>query len=241
MGQELRHRHLLCCSCGIVQGEGVKMNVIFMGPPGAGKGTQAEKIVSEFQIPHISTGDAFRLAMSQGTPLGLEAKGYVDKGLLVPDEITNGIVRERLAQSDCEKGFLLDGFPRTIAQADALDEIVQSLNKKIELVINLTVDRSFLLARLTGRRICKSCGATYHVIFNPPKQEGICDKCAGELYQRSDDTEEKVGTRLDEYTTKTAPLLDYYKKKEILREVNGEQDIHAVTQQISLLLRGLAE
>ncbi|MBP1996407.1 adenylate kinase [Paenibacillus eucommiae] len=217
------------------------MNVIFMGPPGAGKGTQAEKIVSEFQIPHISTGDAFRLAMSQGTPLGIEAKGYVDKGLLVPDEITNGIVRERLAQQDCEKGFLLDGFPRTIAQADALGEIVQSLNKKIEHVINLKVDRSFLLARLTGRRICKSCGATYHVIFNPPKQSDICDKCSGELYQRSDDTEEKVGTRLDEYTNKTAPLLDYYNKREILREVNGEQDIHAVTQQISSLLRGLAE
>ncbi|KQX56048.1 adenylate kinase [Paenibacillus alginolyticus] len=216
------------------------MNVIFMGPPGAGKGTQAEKIVNEFQIPHISTGDAFRLAMSQGTPLGVEAKGYVDKGLLVPDEITNGIVRERLAQPDCDKGFLLDGFPRTVAQADALSEIVDSLGKKIEVVINLSVDRSFLLARLTGRRICKSCGSTYHVIFNPPKQEGVCDKCSGELYQRSDDTEEKVGTRLDEYINKTAPLLDYYQKRELLREVNGEQDIHAVTEQISSLLRGLA-
>lgn len=216
------------------------MNVIFMGPPGAGKGTQAEKIVNEFQIPHISTGDAFRLAMSQGTALGVEAKGYVDKGLLVPDEITNGIVRERLAQQDCDKGFLLDGFPRTVAQADALADIVDSLGKKIDVVINLSVDRSFLLARLTGRRICKSCGATYHVIFNPPKQEGVCDKCSGELYQRSDDTEEKVGTRLDEYNNKTAPLLDYYQKRELLREVNGEQDIHAVTEQISSLLRGLA-
>ncbi|MCD1261972.1 adenylate kinase [Paenibacillus athensensis] len=216
------------------------MNVIFMGPPGAGKGTQAERIVSEFQIPHISTGDAFRLAMSQGTPLGVEAKGYVDKGLLVPDEITNGIVKERLAQPDCEKGFLLDGFPRTIAQAEALDQILQSLDKKIELVLNLAVDRSYLLPRLTGRRICKSCGSTYHVVFNPPKQEGVCDKCGGELYQRSDDTEEKVGTRLDEYTNKTAPLLEYYQKTEMLREVNGEQDIDAVTAQISSLLRGLA-
>jgi adenylate kinase len=211
-----------------------------MGPPGAGKGTQAEKIVSEFQIPHISTGDAFRLAMSQGTPLGVEAKSYVDKGLLVPDDITNGIVKERLAQPDCAKGFLLDGYPRTIAQAEALDEMLRSLGKKLDHVINLTVDRNLLLARLTGRRICKSCGATYHVIFNPPRQEGVCDKCSGDLYQRSDDTEEKVGTRLDEYTNKTAPLLDYYAKQGILRQVNGEQDIQAVTAEINALLRGQA-
>lgn len=217
------------------------MNIIFMGPPGAGKGTQAEKIVSDFQIPHISTGDAFRLAMSQGTPLGIKAKGYVDKGLLVPDEITNGIVKERLEQPDCAKGFLLDGYPRTIAQADALDEMLKSQSRQIDHVMNLTVDRELLLARLTGRRICKSCGATYHVLFNPPKHEGICDKCGGELYQRSDDTEEKVGTRLDEYTNKTAPLLDYYRQKGILREVNGEQDITAVTSEISSILRGQAE
>jgi len=217
------------------------LNIIFMGPPGAGKGTQAEKIVSDFQIPHISTGDAFRLAMSQGTPLGIKAKGYVDKGLLVPDEITNGIVKERLEQPDCAKGFLLDGYPRTIAQADALDEMLKSQSRQIDHVMNLTVDRELLLARLTGRRICKSCGATYHVLFNPPKHEGICDKCGGELYQRSDDTEEKVGTRLDEYTNKTAPLLDYYRQKGILREVNGEQDITAVTSEISSILRGQAE
>ncbi|MEV2907292.1 adenylate kinase [Paenibacillus larvae] len=217
------------------------MNIIFMGPPGAGKGTQAEKIVSDFQIPHISTGDAFRLAMSQGTPLGIKAKGYVDKGLLVPDEITNGIVKERLEQPDCAKGFLLDGYPRTIAQADALDEMLKSQSRQIDHVMNLTVDRELLLARLTGRRICKSCGATYHVLFNPPQHEGICDKCGGELYQRSDDTEEKVGTRLDEYTNKTAPLLDYYRQKGILREVNGEQDITAVTSEISSILRGQTE
>ncbi|PCK72430.1 adenylate kinase-like protein [Paenibacillus larvae subsp. larvae B-3650] len=238
----MRHRHLLCFSyCQAQPEEGNELNIIFMGPPGAGKGTQAEKIVSDFQIPHISTGDAFRLAMSQGTPLGIKAKGYVDKGLLVPDEITNGIVKERLEQPDCAKGFLLDGYPRTIAQADALDEMLKSQSRQIDHVMNLTVDRELLLARLTGRRICKSCGATYHVLFNPPKHEGICDKCGGELYQRSDDTEEKVGTRLDEYTNKTAPLLDYYRQKGILREVNGEQDITAVTSEISSILRGQTE
>lgn len=216
------------------------MNIVFMGPPGAGKGTQAEKIVSEFKIPHISTGDAFRLAMSQGTPLGVEAKSYVDKGKLVPDDITIGIVRERLAQPDCAAGFLLDGFPRTISQAEALDEIMAARGGAIEHVINLTVDRSLLLARLTGRRICRSCGATYHVLFNPPKVENTCDKCGGELYQRSDDTEEKVGTRLDEYMNKTAPLLAYYESKHVLRQVDGEQDIDKVAADIRALLRGQA-
>lgn len=217
------------------------MNIIFMGPPGAGKGTQAERIVDEFQVPHISTGDAFRLAMKQETPLGVEAKKYVDQGLLVPDEITIGIVRDRVSQPDCDKGFLLDGFPRTISQAEALDGIAADLGKSINHVINISVDRDLLLARLTGRRICKSCGATYHVLFNPPARDNVCDKCSGELYQRSDDTEEKVGTRLDEYINKTAPLLEYYRNKGILREVNGEQEINAVTAQISSLLRGQAE
>lgn len=216
------------------------MNVIFMGPPGAGKGTQAERIVSEFGIPHISTGDAFRLAMSQGTPLGVEAKKFVDQGLLVPDEITIGIVRERLTHDDCKRGFLLDGFPRTISQAEALDDILSASGRGIDHVINLTVDRGLLLARLTGRRICKSCGSTYHVLFNQPKAEGVCDKCGGSLYQRSDDTEEKVGTRLDEYVSKTAPLLAFYSEQGKLREVDGEQEIEAVTGQIDSLLRGQA-
>jgi len=214
------------------------MNIVFMGPPGAGKGTQAEYIVEQFGIPHISTGDAFRLAMKQGTELGLVAKGYVDAGKLVPDEVTIGIVRDRLQQDDCKKGFLLDGFPRTISQAEALDEIVAAMGKQIDHVINLSVDRDKLLARLTGRRICRSCGATYHILFNPPKQEGVCDKCGGELYQRSDDTEEKVGTRLDEYITKTAPLLEYYANKGLLRQVDGEQDIAQVSAEISAILRG---
>lgn len=214
------------------------MNILFMGPPGAGKGTQAERIVDNFGVPHISTGDAFRLAMKQGTPLGLKAKEYVDQGLLVPDEITNGIVKERLEQEDCKKGFLLDGFPRTLQQAEALDGMLLELGRSIDHVINLKVDRGLLLARLTGRRICKSCGSTYHVLFNPPKQEGVCDKCGGELYQRSDDTEEKVGTRLDEYISKTAPLLNYYSEKGLLREVDGEKEIDAVTADIESCLRG---
>lgn len=214
------------------------MNILFMGPPGAGKGTQAERIVSRFNIPHISTGDAFRLAMKQETPLGLQAKSFVEQGLLVPDEVTNGIVRERLAQQDCASGFLLDGFPRTLAQASALDEMLTDMGRKIDRVINLKVDRSLLLARLTGRRICKSCGSTYHMVFNPPKQQGLCDKCGGELYQRSDDTEEKVGTRLDEYMSKTAPLLAYYTEKNLLCEVDGEKDIDQVTKDIEFHLGG---
>ncbi|MDG0873717.1 adenylate kinase [Paenibacillus thiaminolyticus] len=214
------------------------MNILFMGPPGAGKGTQAERIVAEFGIPHISTGDAFRKAMNEGTPIGLKAKQYIDQGLLVPDDVTVGIVRERLTQPDCEAGFLLDGFPRTLAQAEALDGILTELGRKLDHVIDLSVDRDLLLARLTGRRICKSCGATYHVMFNPPTQAGVCDKCQGELYQRSDDTEEKVGTRLDEYINKTAPLLEYYGNKGLLREVDGEKEIDTVTSEIVSLLRG---
>jgi len=217
------------------------MNILFMGPPGAGKGTQAERIVAEFGIPHISTGDAFRLAMKEGTPLGLKAKEYVDQGLLVPDDVTNGIVRERLQQDDCKNGFLLDGYPRTPAQAEALDGMLKETGRRIDHVISLVVDRELLLKRLTGRRICRSCGATYHILFNPPKQEGVCSKCGGELYQRSDDTEEKVGTRLDEYLSKTEPLLRYYRDQGLLREVDGEQEIDEVTAQITSILKGQAE
>jgi adenylate kinase len=209
-----------------------------MGPPGAGKGTQADVIVNEFGIPHISTGDAFRLAMKQGTPIGLKAKEYIERGELVPDDVTIGIVEERLQQADCKKGFLLDGFPRTLAQAEALDGILGRLGTKLNHVVDLKVDRDRLMARITGRRICKTCGATYHLIFNPPKVEGICDKDGGELYQRSDDNEESVGKRLDEYSNKTAPLLTFYENKGLLRQIDGEQDIDAVSKDIVSLLRG---
>ncbi|MDP4095930.1 adenylate kinase [Paenibacillus sp. P96] len=214
------------------------MNILIMGPPGAGKGTQADVIVNEFGIPHISTGDAFRLAIKLGTPIGVKAKEYIDRGELVPDDVTIGIVEERLQQPDCEKGFLLDGFPRTLAQAGALDEILGRLDTKLDHVVDLKVDRDRLMARITGRRICKTCGATYHVVFNPSKVEGICDKDGGELYQRSDDNEESVGKRLDEYSNKTAPLLTFYENKGLLRQIDGEQDIDVVSKDIVSLLRG---
>lgn len=215
------------------------MQVIFMGLPGAGKGTQAERIVSDFGIPHISTGDMFRAAIAEQTPLGLQAKSFMDQGNLVPDEVTIGIVRDRLQKPDCEKGFLLDGFPRTIAQAEALDTMLEELGPKIEVVINLHVKRENLLARLTGRRICKSCGATYHVVFNPTEQEGVCDKCGGELYQRSDDTEEVVATRLDVNIKQSEPILAYYEQKGLLKTIDGEQAIDQVYSEISSILRGV--
>jgi adenylate kinase len=209
-----------------------------MGPPGAGKGTQAAAVVNEFGIPHISTGDAFRLAIKQETPIGVKAKEYMDQGLLVPDDVTIEIVAERLKQPDCEKGFLLDGFPRTLSQAEALEEILRRLNTQLDHVINLKVDRDKLMARLTGRRICRNCGATYHVIFNPSKQEDVCDVDGGELYQRSDDNEESVGIRLDEYVNKTAPLLKFYENKALLRQIDGEKDIDVVSAEIVSILRG---
>lgn len=216
------------------------MNVILMGLPGAGKGTQAEQIVEEFHIPHISTGDMFRAAVKEQTPLGVEAKSYMDKGLLVPDEVVIGIVKERLGKDDCNNGFLLDGFPRTVAQAESLDQTLEDLGKKIDDVININVNRESLLARLTGRRICRGCGATYHVIFNPPEVEGKCDKCGGELYQRDDDNEKTVATRLDVNIEQTAPLLAYYTNKGVLRNIDGEQEIGQVFKDIAGILRGRA-
>jgi adenylate kinase len=215
------------------------VQVIFMGLPGAGKGTQAERIVSEFGIPHISTGDMFRAAIAEQTELGLKAKSFMDQGQLVPDEVTIGIVRERLQKPDSAKGFLLDGFPRTLAQAEALDAMLSELGRGIDVVINLHVKRESLMARLTGRWICKSCGATYHVVFNPPKQEGVCDKCGGELYQRSDDKEDVVATRLDVNIKQSEPIQAYYDSKGLLKTVEGEQPIDSVYEQIASILRGV--
>lgn len=209
-----------------------------MGLPGAGKGTQAEKIVEKYGIPHISTGDMFRAAMKEGTELGLQAKSFMDKGELVPDEVTIGIVRERLSKEDCQTGFLLDGFPRTVPQAEALENLLVDLDRVIDYVINIQVDKDILMDRLTGRRICKNCGATYHLVFNPPQHEGICDRCGGELYQRADDNEETVQNRLDVNIKQSQPLLDFYETKGYLRSINGQQDIHKVLADIEQLLGG---
>jgi len=203
-----------------------------MGLPGAGKGTQAEMIKAKYNIPHISTGDMFRQAIKEGTELGKKAKAYMDEGALVPDEVTNGIVEERLAKSDCDNGFLLDGFPRTIAQAEALEAITKKLNKQIDYVIQVDVPAEKLIERLTGRRVCPSCGATYHVINKPPKTEGVCDNCGTELVQRDDDKEETVQKRLEVNIEQTQPLLDFYKEKGVLVTVDGDQPIDKVFEDI---------
>ncbi|MBS4179652.1 adenylate kinase [Lederbergia citrea] len=215
------------------------MNLVLMGLPGAGKGTQADKIVEKYGIPHISTGDMFRAAMKDGTELGLKAKSFMDKGELVPDEVTIGIVRERLSKDDCARGFLLDGFPRTVAQAEALENILADMGKKIDYVVNIEVDQSILMDRLTGRRICKSCGATYHLVFNPPTESGVCDRCGGELYQRPDDNEETVQNRLEVNMKQTQPLLDFYHGKGYLKNINGQRHIDEVFLNIDSLLKGL--
>ncbi|PCK23598.1 adenylate kinase [Bacillus pumilus] len=215
------------------------MNLVLMGLPGAGKGTQAERIVDDYGIPHISTGDMFRAAMKEETQLGLEAKSFIDKGELVPDEVTIGIVRERLGKNDCEQGFLLDGFPRTVAQAEALEDILKDLGRTIDYVINIKVDKDALMERLTGRRICKNCGATYHLVFNPPAKENVCDKCGGELYQRADDNAETVSTRLEVNLKQTEPLLSFYSEKGYLANIDGAKHINDVYADIKDLLGGL--
>ncbi|MFO7982819.1 MAG: adenylate kinase [Desulfuromonadales bacterium] len=216
------------------------MNLILLGPPGAGKGTQAKMLVDRYGIPQISTGDMLRDAVRQGTPMGLKAKEYMDAGNLVPDAVVVGIVKERLQQDDCSDGFILDGFPRTVAQADALEESLRDSGRRIDAVISLDVDIEALVGRLTGRRTCKNCGAGYHVTFDPPKTDLICDKCGGELVQREDDQEATIRERLEVYQRQTAPLVEYYSQKGILFRVDGMAPIDSVQSEIVRIVKGLS-
>ena len=208
------------------------MNIILMGLPGAGKGTQASEIVKKFPIPHISTGDMFRKAIKDETDLGKEAKSYMDRGELVPDEVTVGIVKERISEDDAKKGFLLDGFPRTIDQAESLSQIMSELDREIDAVINIEVPEEELMNRLTGRRICEKCGTTYHLVFNPPKVDGICDIDGGKLYQREDDNPETVSNRLSVNVKQSKPILEYYNEKGVLKNIDGSKDIDEVTNDV---------
>lgn len=212
------------------------MRLLIMGRPGAGKGTQAANIKEYYGIPHISTGDMFRAAIKEGTELGKLAKSYMDKGALVPDEVTIGIVKERLLKDDCKKGFLLDGFPRNVLQAEALDSFMKEQGIALDAVLDVNVDASILIRRIVGRRICKTCGATYHIEFNKPKKEGICDNCGTPLIQRADDTIETAGSRLEVYDKQTAPLLAYYEKQNLLKTVNGDQELNKVFEDIKAVL-----
>lgn len=208
------------------------MKLVILGPPGAGKGTQAEYIVERYNIPHISTGDIFRENIKNNTELGKKAKSYMDKGLLVPDDLVIALVEDRLNKDDAKEGFLLDGFPRTVAQAVSLDSILDKNDDKLTKVINISVDPEILIERAVGRRVCKTCGMTYHVKFNPPKEEGVCDKDGTKLIQRDDDTEETVKTRISVYFDQTAPLIDYYKAQNLLIDIDGAKDIDKVFDDI---------
>ncbi|WNY25553.1 adenylate kinase [Methanolapillus millepedarum] len=211
------------------------MNIILFGPPGAGKGTQAQKLSKEYNIPQISTGDILRANVKEGTPLGLAAKSYMDKGALVPDDVLIGIIKNRLIQDDCKGGFLLDGYPRTIPQAEALGKILKEINKPIECVINIIVPEKDLVERISGRWM-SACGASYHIQFNPPKKSGICDVCGDKLYQRTDDTADAVTQRLKAYQSQTAPLVDFYKKEGVLKDIDGTKDIDVVFEEIKKLV-----
>ncbi len=204
------------------------MRIILMGPPGAGKGTQAERLLEKLDVPHISTGDMFRKALSDQTTLGKKAKEYMNQGKLVPDEVTVGIVKERLSSDDCVGGFMLDGFPRTVPQAEALDEILKGLGQGLDAVLYIAVPIEKLADRLTGRRVCKGCGLTYHMHYNPPLPGNKCKACQAEVYQREDDQIETVKMRLDVYFKSTEPLISYYKDRGLLREINGDQEVNKV-------------
>jgi adenylate kinase len=208
------------------------MNIILLGPPGAGKGTQAKRLIDKYGIPQISTGDMLRAALKEGTPLGLEAKKYMDAGTLVPDSVVIGLVKERIQKPDCSKGYMLDGFPRNVSQAEALDKMLGELGMKIDHVVSIEVPNSELMGRLTGRRTCRACGAGFHVMFDPPKKEGVCDKCSGELYQRDDDNEKTVSSRLKVYDDQTKPLIEYYVKQAKIRSVDGVGDMQDIFARI---------
>ncbi len=211
------------------------MNIVLLGPPGAGKGTQAKKIAGVYSIPHISTGDILREDISNGTPLGLRAKSYMFRGELVPDELLITIIKERLSRPDCSEGFLLDGYPRTVPQADALQMILTESNRKLYVALNIEVNDGELIRRLSGRWMCK-CGASYNVILIPPEREGFCDLCNGKLYQRDDDKAEAIKNRLDVYKKQTKPLIEYYSKKGLLRTINGAKDIAEIFEDIKKIL-----
>jgi adenylate kinase len=212
------------------------MNLILLGPPGAGKGTQAVRMSEIYKIPAISTGDIFRDNLKKGTELGLKAKEYMDKGELVPDQLVIDIVKDALCGPGNENGFILDGFPRTVAQADALKKILQDMGRPVDHVLNIQVPDKLVVERLTARRTCRSCGTNYHLLFNPPEREGICDQCGGELYRRDDDGEETVMARLDEYRGKTQPLIDYYREEGLLRDVDGSAGMQEVLESIRAVL-----
>ncbi len=209
------------------------MRVVFLGPPGAGKGTQAARLAERMGLPHIATGDIFRQAIKNETNLGREIRKYLDSGKLVPDEVTVAVVRERLEQEDCSRGFVLDGFPRTFGQATALDSVLSDMGISIDVAISLSVRDEEIMRRLGGRRVCTGCGATYHITANPSREEGRCDLCGSELHQRQDDREETILERLAVYRQQTAPLLDYYRGQGKLLEINGEQNLDSVTQDIA--------
>ena len=212
------------------------MKIVLLGPPGAGKGTQAKSISNRYSIPHISTGDIFRKNISENTPLGIEAKSYMDNGQLVPDEVTINMVKDRLQQDDCKNGYLLDGFPRTVHQAEALDNFLTEREESIDTALLIEVPKEFILERMTGRRVCPSCGASYHIKFNPPTNDGKCDLCGSDVIQRKDDTEETVKERLDVYENQTQPLIYFYKNKKQLSVVDGTQAINEVFESICKIL-----
>jgi len=212
------------------------MNVMLLGAPGAGKGTQAAKLIESFGLAHISTGDILRKAVADQTPLGLEAKSYMDKGELVPDEVVIGLVRERLQQPDTEAGFILDGFPRTVVQAEALDGVLADLGKKLDAVITVDVDKNALITRLTARRTCTACGKIFNVVTQPESASGVCPACGGELMQRDDDTVETVTNRLDVYERSTLPLIGYYRDAGLLRSVDGNLPVDDVFAQVKAII-----